>query len=980
MKRFLTILLLAIAAIAAPIAHPGATVSSTGSQVVYTGNGATTAFAVPYPYFTASDIVVTLFNTTSNATVTPAPVLNGSGTYDYQLSGVSAYSYPVNNVTEYTGGTITFNNAPPATYQINITRNVPATQLLNEIDNAKNPSSARNSELDKLTMLIQQQANRTIAALQFPITDPQGLSATLPPAAQRANQAAMFDSLGNAVAGLPTPGGVPVSAAMQPVLAAQTLPLARQAFELSPAQHAVMKPYASQQANAAWDAVDMFGKPIDCTGTTTQCLQEFINYAVKNGQNAELDCPGAATTTQTGTLNGTNIVTGLTSTAGLSVGAPTFVTGPLIPSFTKITSIDSPTQIHISNAATGSATETLTFGTNTVYIGASSSITIPPAEQWSFDAYGCNLTFATTVNGAGLIFDSALITHFGWHGGQIVWQAASPGVSSYPVAIKPTHPVPLDGIIAFASNDVFISNIAAQPAISSATGVWGFDISGGSILNNIFGSDELNGTGQMGYGIEAVSAQANTSFEQNIFDFSDIHLVTIAGIQEGNSATNQTHYGTGNVYRVGIRPNAPAACLSSYGTGSQFYGSCTNEETGGGNVAQGINFASGSAGITATLQLTGITAGVVDNGSNNNYSLNGAVTQNGALTQKGAANFTGTFSIAGVAQSFPASGLLVGTTDSQTLTNKTLTSPAITTPTITDATLNASSAGQFFQTPAGTAGPGTVAVTASSGTVTGTGTSFTKTFQVGETITANSETHTIEAVASDTSMTTDNWVSTASGKSYTMGGVSAWTVLPSGRLIRGGFASSASQAYVELAPGFSVPTLAANFPAVAITPAISVTAAATASSLRGMNLNPSIGASNSQNWTASLGVQGLSIAPSITAGATGTVTGMADLVLSNITNSGSGALTGAAGLLLGKNTAATNNSEIVIGQVTIPTGNFAIFDSSGYPSEFGSGHWAANGAVATSLTSLGPTGSHTTVQEWFTVLDSSGVQRWIPAF
>jgi len=46
----------------------------------------------------------------------------------------------------------------------------------------------------------------------------------------------------------------------------------------------------------------------------------------------------------------------------------------------------------------------------------------------------------------------------------------------------------------------------------------------------------------------------------------------------------------------------------------------------------------------------------------------------------------------------------------------------------------------------------------------------------------------------------------------------------------------------------------------------------------------------------------------------------------------------------------------------------------------GSGAWIANGSVATALSSVGPTGSHTTVQEWFMVTNSSGVVRYIPAF
>ncbi len=40
----------------------------------------------------------------------------------------------------------------------------------------------------------------------------------------------------------------------------------------------------------------------------------------------------------------------------------------------------------------------------------------------------------------------------------------------------------------------------------------------------------------------------------------------------------------------------------------------------------------------------------------------------------------------------------------------------------------------------------------------------------------------------------------------------------------------------------------------------------------------------------------------------------------------------------------------------------------------------ANGAVATALSSVGPTGAHSTVQEWFAVKNASGVVRYIPAF
>ncbi len=46
----------------------------------------------------------------------------------------------------------------------------------------------------------------------------------------------------------------------------------------------------------------------------------------------------------------------------------------------------------------------------------------------------------------------------------------------------------------------------------------------------------------------------------------------------------------------------------------------------------------------------------------------------------------------------------------------------------------------------------------------------------------------------------------------------------------------------------------------------------------------------------------------------------------------------------------------------------------------GAANFSANGAVATAMSSVGPTGSHTTIQTWLTITDSGGVVRYIPAF
>lgn len=57
--------------------------------------------------------------------------------------------------------------------------------------------------------------------------------------------------------------------------------------------------------------------------------------------------------------------------------------------------------------------------------------------------------------------------------------------------------------------------------------------------------------------------------------------------------------------------------------------------------------------------------------------LNANNTFSGNNTHSGSENFTSTFKVSGTTETFPTSGILVGTTDTQTLTNKTLTSPVL---------------------------------------------------------------------------------------------------------------------------------------------------------------------------------------------------------------------------------------------------------------------------------------------------------------
>jgi hypothetical protein len=66
--------------------------------------------------------------------------------------------------------------------------------------------------------------------------------------------------------------------------------------------------------------------------------------------------------------------------------------------------------------------------------------------------------------------------------------------------------------------------------------------------------------------------------------------------------------------------------------------------------------------------------------------------------------------------------------------------------------------------------------------------------------------------------------------------------------------------------------------------------------------------------------------------------------------------------------------------ITWTSTNTLQLNASGGAVQFGSGCFTANGSVATALSSVGPTGSHTTVQEWLTFTNAGGTVRYIPAF
>jgi len=159
------------------------TVSSTTSKVSYTGNGSTTAFAVPFYFLAAADLQVIL----RSGTTETVQVL----TTNYTVSGAGNEA----------GGTVTMLVAPAAAVTVTIRRNIAATQETDLLPNDRLPAESLETALDKVTMLTQQLGEESARSLKFPASDA-AMSAQLPVAAARASKVLSFDSSGNPVANI----------------------------------------------------------------------------------------------------------------------------------------------------------------------------------------------------------------------------------------------------------------------------------------------------------------------------------------------------------------------------------------------------------------------------------------------------------------------------------------------------------------------------------------------------------------------------------------------------------------------------------------------------------------------------------------------------------------------------------------------------------------------------------------------------------
>ncbi len=190
------------------------TVSNTTNKIIYAGDGANTTFTFTFevPASGSNDIAVYFTDASGNISLI-SPTL-----YTLVLNAPTA-SNPTG-----VGGTVTYPlvGSPIALGTLlTILRTLPETQPTSLSNQGALYPAVIEAAFDNAAMMIQQM--NELLGRQITVAVSDSTPSMLPPAAQRANLAFMFDSAGNPIAAAPGGANSPVSSAMAPVVNAATI-------------------------------------------------------------------------------------------------------------------------------------------------------------------------------------------------------------------------------------------------------------------------------------------------------------------------------------------------------------------------------------------------------------------------------------------------------------------------------------------------------------------------------------------------------------------------------------------------------------------------------------------------------------------------------------------------------------------------------------------------------------------------------------
>ena len=216
------------------------TVSTTTTEVSYTGDGIVTAFSVTFQFF----------GTTTTAELEVIERTIATGAEDTKVNGTDYTVSGGNNAT----GTVTATTAPASTVQWVIRRNTTQTQETDYVENDAFPAETHEDALDRVTMISQEQERDLGDSFKYPATYSGGASTAVPEPS--AGKALKWNDAGDALENSDTDPDAAAAAAAASAVAAAASETAAAASETAAASSETNAATSETNAETAKDAAE----------------------------------------------------------------------------------------------------------------------------------------------------------------------------------------------------------------------------------------------------------------------------------------------------------------------------------------------------------------------------------------------------------------------------------------------------------------------------------------------------------------------------------------------------------------------------------------------------------------------------------------------------------------------------------------------------------------------------------------------------
>lgn len=450
-----------------------------------------------------------------------------------------------------------------------------------------------------------------------------------------------------------------VSAYMQTLLPATTAAAAR-ALLFSQRQPCVTMIRTANSTNdtvtsAAWKVYDETGAEVSTAGTTTEGLQEAINYAAQYGYDLEVFGGGIkaahwgvpyggalgnnpfTTTFNSATVSVSHAAHGKTTGDkitfnGLSGAINNIPTSEFAAehalTFVNANSytVAMTTLANATGSGGGANCRWQDSGQDVAIISCSTGITIPPIQgvMWKIHA---------TINFGGasteaIVFDSVMSSTVEFYD-----QIVCSGTYTGGVVFRPTNELPQDpnGPVVGSSRFVITSVVVLNAGCSCVY----MDTTNGDIADNEFRLIETNG----GYIGVFVNMAATHGYRGNICCLVGAHDHAGSSVAVGSSITGAANT-VGNQWMLTCHPAAGAVGVSSYGIGDIY--NVTIDSTSGVPL-QGIRLEASATGNIFVVSTNTATTPFVDGATvKDNVYISGGAVASGAATYTLGANFVET--------------------------------------------------------------------------------------------------------------------------------------------------------------------------------------------------------------------------------------------------------------------------------------------------------------------------------------------------